>query len=90
VGAVMVEGLGGSYGVERLIQMERALGGGAPAVREQRFEGEDVSWSLEWAAFLDRIETGQGSDGLPQDGLMAMRMVDAIYRSARHGIAVAI
>jgi predicted dehydrogenase len=89
-GAVIVEGLGGSYGVERLIRMERAFAGGVPTVHEQRFEGEDLSWSLEWDSFLNRIETGQGNDGLPQDGLTAMRIVDAIYRSARGSCGVAI
>jgi predicted dehydrogenase len=89
-GAVIVEGLGGSYGVERLIRMERAFAGGAPTVHEERFEGEDLSWSNEWDSFLNRIETGHGNDGLPQDGLIAMRMVDAIYRSARGGCAVTI
>jgi predicted dehydrogenase len=89
-GAVIVDGLGGSYGVERLIRMERAFAGGAPTVHEERFEGEDVSWTLEWDAFLNRIETGHGTDCLPQDGLVAMRMVDAIYRSARGSCAVSI
>lgn len=87
-GAVVVEGLGGSYGTETLTVMERAMAGGAPALHQQQFDGEDASWAEEWAAFLHRVHTGEGDDGLPRDGVAAMRIVDALYRSAASGAPV--
>lgn len=84
-GAVVVEGLGGSYGTERLLVMERAFEGGAPAIREEKFAGEDVSWALEWDAFLRAIDGTGGEAGGPDDGVAAMRIVDALYRSAQSG-----
>jgi len=97
-GAVIVEGLGGSYGVERLLRIDRAFQGGAPAVHEERFEHEDRSWADEWSAFLTDVDvrTAGGADnGAPSsangdDGVAAMRIVDALYRSAARGAAVTV
>jgi predicted dehydrogenase len=88
-GALVVDGLGGSYGVERLIRVERALAGGPPAVHEERFEGEDDSWAREWEAFLARIDGAPASRAAgPDDGLAAMQIIDALYRAARAGTPV--
>jgi predicted dehydrogenase len=85
-GAVQVEGLGGSYGTERLIHVERALQGGAPELREERFEAPDTSWSDEWEAFVRTVGGGGGGGCAgPDEALQAMRVVDAIYRSAMSG-----
>jgi predicted dehydrogenase len=87
-GAAVVAGLGGSYGVETLRQVERAFGGGAPTVHEQRFDAPDASWSAEWEGFLAAVD-GRGTDEAgPEEGVAAMRIVDALYRSAREGRAV--
>jgi predicted dehydrogenase len=84
-GAVVVEGLGGSYGLERLLIMERAFEGGPPAVREEKFPGDDVSWMLEWDAFVAAIDGNGTDEGGPEDGVAAMRIIDALYRSAQAG-----
>jgi predicted dehydrogenase len=84
-GAAVVEGLGGSYGVETLRHVERACAGGAPDVHERRFEAPDGSWSAEWDALLAAL-AGRGTDEAgPEEGVAAMRIVDALYRSARAG-----
>ncbi|MEX1183120.1 MAG: Gfo/Idh/MocA family oxidoreductase [Gemmatimonadota bacterium] len=88
-GAVTVEGLGGSYGVERLIHVDRAFQGGAPDVHEERFEGEDGSWSSEWNAFVSAIDGGAATAG-PAEGVAAMRILEALYRSARAGTPVVV
>jgi predicted dehydrogenase len=88
-GAVQVEGLGGSYGTERLIHVERAFQGGAPQLREERYEASDMSWADEWEAFLRAVDGGNGCGCVgPDDALQAMRVVDAIYRSAVAGTPV--
>lgn len=89
-GSVTVDGLGGSYGTERLTIARRNPHGGAPALREEEFEGPDRSWAIEWHQFVDAIERGTPYWGTAADGLAAMRIVDALYRSARDGVAVSL
>ena len=84
-GALIVEGLGGSYGAESLHVHERALQGGAPAIRTERFEGPDESWNAEWAEFVRAIREGTPYDGGPNDGLVVMAALEALYRSAKSG-----
>lgn len=84
-GALIVEGLGGSYGTETLHLHERAMQGGAPALRTERFEGPDESWKSEWAEFARAILEGTPYDGGPNDGLVVMAALDALYRSAKTG-----
>ncbi|MHB1861366.1 MAG: Gfo/Idh/MocA family protein [Gemmatimonadaceae bacterium] len=81
LGALSVEGLGGSYGTERLLISRRRMAGGAPDVDEEVFAGPDVSWTEEWHDFVGAIVSGNSYWGTPDDGIAAMRMVDAVYRS---------
>jgi len=87
-GSLIVEGLGGSYGEERLVRVWRRMEGGVPTVEEARFPGPDESWSREWEEFVAAIESGTPLQGGVEDGLAAMRMVDALYRSAARGEVV--
>lgn len=78
-GAVAVEGLGGSYGPERLVVARRVLSGGPPQMEERAFDGPDESWRLEWEDFHRAIQTGAPYLGTPDDGVRAMRVIDMIY-----------
>ena len=80
-GALQMEGLGRSYGPERLIIHRRRAEGGAPDTQEEEFPGEDISWQLEWDDFLGGID-GRPMLGNAADGVISMRMLDALYRSA--------
>jgi predicted dehydrogenase len=85
-GSLSIEGLGKSYGTERLIIADRAAAGGVPTLHEQSFEGPDDSWKREWEEFIAAIDDAAPYNGTPQDGLRAMAMLDALYRSAEGGI----
>jgi predicted dehydrogenase len=87
-GHLVVEGLGGSYGVETLTVGRRFRDGGAPEEHEERFDVPDMSWAEEWEEFRRAIETATPPLGSGTDGLAAARVIDAIYRSAREGRAV--
>ena len=87
-GSLSIEGLGGSYGQERLTLARRNPLGGKPEVSETSFDGPDCSWQLEWDDFVNAIAGGATWLGTPGDGLMAMRMLDALYRSASRGEVV--
>lgn len=80
-GAVLVEGLGGSYGVESLTMLIRNPAGGVPATETIVFDGPDESWRLEWDQFVTAIIDGTGYLGTPADGIAAMRMIEGLYQS---------
>jgi predicted dehydrogenase len=85
-GSLSVEGLGGSYGIERLIVAKRNPEGGAPAMHERDFTAPDGSWREEWHDFTNAISGATPYWGTPQDGLAVMRAVHALYASAHDGV----
>jgi predicted dehydrogenase len=87
-GALVMEGLGRSYGVETLTVVRRKPEGGVPDLETLRYEGEDDSWKLEWADFMRGVQGSSAMLGSADDGVAAMRMLDALYRSAESGQAV--
>ena len=89
-GSVHVDGLGGSYGDERLTHVRRRMEGGVPERSEEVFQGPDGSWDAEWDDLMTALETGRLRNGGVDDGLAAMRMLDALYRSARSGAVEAV
>jgi predicted dehydrogenase len=89
-GALSVEGLGGSYGTQRLLHYRRKPEGGAPDLAEETFDGPDCSWNLEWQDFIRAIRGEGDCLGTAQDGVAAMAMIDALYRSAAAGGPVAV
>jgi len=81
-GYIVVEGLGGSYGTERLVFGKREfLKPFAEEVIE--FRGEDRSWHEEWKEFVACIEENREPSGSGYDGLVAMQLVNAAYESAK-------
>ena len=89
-GYLIVEGLGGSYGVETLRIGHRRPEGGAPEEQSVVFEGPDTSWESEWLEFLQAIAEARCPVGDAWDGHQANRMIEAVYRSAEQGSVVAI
>ena len=87
-GYLLIDGLGGSYGEERLRVGRRASGGGVPAEDEFRFPGEDVSWLLEWREFSAAIAEEREPLGSGEDGYRASLVLDAVYDSARRRAVV--
>ena len=83
LGAVEISGLGGSYGVEQMTVFKRPAEGGAPDVERNEFPGKDVSWEREWAEFKSAVTEGRRSLGSVEDGVSAMRLIDAMYRSSQ-------
>jgi predicted dehydrogenase len=88
LGSLVVEGLGRSYGVEQLTHARRNPLGGAPELTTESFDGPDDSWRLEWADFMGALTTGADYLGTSADGVTAMAMIDALYRSAQAGAVV--
>lgn len=87
-GYLIVEGLGGSYGPERLVWGRRLPESGPP--KEERFEfpGPDDSWGAEWEEFAGAVREGREPLASGVDGWKAMKMVFSVYESSRTGGAV--
>jgi len=83
-GYIIVEGLGGSYGVERATLGKRSF---VEPFREESidFRGEDRSWVDEWKEFVTAVKENREPLGNGIDGLESQRLVHALYQSARKG-----
>ena len=85
-GYLVVDGLGGSYGLERLTVAGRRHDGGVPEPDIIEFPGAaDGSWKAEWEEFMSAIREQRQPLTSHQDGLRAMTMVTGVYESARTG-----
>lgn len=86
-GSISVEGLGGSYGVERVVYRPQVTG----VFQEQdviEFRGPDLSWHGEWREFKTAIGLEREPSGSGRDGAEALALAEAIYESARVGRTV--
>ena len=84
-GFLLVEGLGGSYGAEKLTIGQRRAEGGIPQLEERSFPTEDV-WNREWAGFVAAVQGSQDTPAelLPagvQDAWQTLRIVETLYRA---------
>ncbi len=87
-GVVAVEGLGGSYGAECVIVRPTP----AADAREEditEFRGADTSWREEWREFKAAIAGGREPLGSGRDGIEALALAEAIYRSSEAHRAIA-
>jgi predicted dehydrogenase len=87
-GYLIIEGLGGSYGPERLTIGHRRPESGPPRETVEEFTGPDRSWHAEWQEFMSAIRDCREPLGSGQDGLESMRLVDAIYRASTNRTVV--
>jgi predicted dehydrogenase len=77
-----INGLGGSYGVERLAYYRMLPELGPPETTIWEYPGPDKSWELEFAEFLEDIHLGrQPSAGL-EDAFRAHQVIEAIYEES--------
>jgi predicted dehydrogenase len=88
-GKVQIDGLGGSYGLERLVVYEMKPEMGPPAATTWEYPEPDRSWSAEFAEFAEDIRLGrQPSAGLA-DAHDALLIVEDIYRQSARPVAPA-
>jgi predicted dehydrogenase len=57
--------------------------GGAPDEEVIEFPGPDISWEEEWKEFVSAIRENREPMGNGEDGVEAMRMIEAVYCSSR-------
>jgi predicted dehydrogenase len=77
-----VEGLGGSYGTERLAFYEMLPGMGPPETTIWEYPRDDRSWALEFEQFLEDIRLDRTPAAGLSDARAALAVVEAIQRQS--------
>jgi predicted dehydrogenase len=80
VGKLQIDGLGGSYGVERLALYAMRPEMGPPDTTIWEYPGADTSWALEFSEFLDDVRHHRQPAAGLRDAHAALLVVEEVYR----------
>lgn len=86
-GKLHIEGLGGSYGVERLTYYRMLPEMGPPETTAWEFPRGDDSWEVEWREFVEDIRLGREPAAGLSDALASLRIVEEITRMSKQGVS---
>lgn len=75
-----IEGLGGSYGVEKLMYYQMLPEMGPPETTIWEYPRGDNSWALEFAEFLDDIRLKRTPSASLADAIASLTVVEHIYK----------
>lgn len=81
-GKLHIEGLGGSYGVERLIYYKMMPQMGPPETTVWEYSCKDSSWKLEMEAFLEDIRLRRTPVPGLREARSTLEVVEQIYKSS--------
>jgi predicted dehydrogenase len=80
-GKLQVDGLGGSYGTERLTYYRMLPQMGPPETTTWEYSGPDTSWEEEFSEFLDDIQLGREPAANLGDARAALAVVELVYQN---------
>ena len=80
LGKLQIEGLGGSYGVERLIYYRMLPQMGPPEITSWEYPMRDTSWDNEFGDFLEDIRLQRRPSADLYDARAALQVVEHIYK----------
>jgi predicted dehydrogenase len=81
-GKLSVDGLGGSYGPERLTYYRMLPQMGPPETKIWDYPGGDGSWALETTAFVEDIRLGRTPSPGLKEGIRTLEIVESIYKKS--------
>ena len=81
-GKLHIEGLGGSYGVEKITFYQMLPEMGPPDTTSWEYPRGDQSWALEFAEFLEDIRLGRTPSANLMDARAALAAVEQIYKDS--------
>ena len=84
-GKLQMDGLGRSYGVERLTYYKMLPQMGPPETSVWEYPGEDDSWKIEMQEFFDDIRLQRTPVPGLKEAKRVLRVVDEIYMKADSG-----
>lgn len=79
MGKLDIQGLGGSYGVERIAHYQMLPEMGPPETTIYEYPMADRSWELEFSEFLEDIRLGRRPEPGIEDAQAALRVLEKIY-----------
>lgn len=82
-GKIDINGLGGSYGVERISFYKMSAEMGPPETFAWEYPMVDDSWEVEFKEFLDDIEQNRQPAAGLHDAHAALKIVEEIYRISK-------
>ena len=82
-GKLSIEGLGGSYGVEKLTYYKMLKEMGPPETTSWEYPMGDNSWSTEFKHFMKSIESGKNLGPTLNDSKEALKIVETIYANSK-------
>jgi predicted dehydrogenase len=82
-GKLVIDGLGGSYGLERLTHYRMLPQMGPPETATFEYPGPDQSWDAEFADFVAAVNDGRRPCGDIADAVANLAIVEEIYRRYR-------
>ncbi|MDP3073401.1 MAG: Gfo/Idh/MocA family oxidoreductase [Opitutaceae bacterium] len=89
-GKIIIEGLGGSYGMEKLIHYPMPAEMLGKPTQPEIFEyPADDSWAIETQAFIDDIRLGREPAPGLDEGIRTLEIVEAIYRRSGYQVSEA-
>jgi predicted dehydrogenase len=77
-----IEGLGGSYGVEKLYHHQMKPEMGIPDTKVYEFPGPDESWKIEMAKFEEDVRAKRTPDAGLAEARAALQIVETIYEKS--------
>lgn len=83
-GKIDINGLGGSYGVERITFYKMSSNMGPPETCMWEYPMADDSWEVEFAEFLEDIQQKRQPAVSIQDAYAALQIVEEIYRRSHY------
>jgi predicted dehydrogenase len=84
VGKLHIDGLGGSYGMEKLTWYRMTPEMGPPETTAWEYPMADDSWAAEFGEFLDEIHARRKPSRGLRDALAALEVVKKIYEESGH------
>jgi predicted dehydrogenase len=77
-----IEGLGGSYGMEKLYHYQMKPEMGIPDIKVYEFPGPDESWRIEMSKFEEDVRLKRTPDAGLLEAKRAMEVVEEIYKKS--------
>lgn len=84
-----IDGLGGSYGVEKLTYYKMLPEMGPPDITSWEYPRGDESWAVETRAFVEDIRLGREPAPGLKEGIRTLEIVEEIYRQSGFPVNVA-
>jgi predicted dehydrogenase len=88
-GKLAIEGLGGSYGPEKLTHYRMRPEMGPPDIESWEYVRGDDSWAAEIAAFVDDLRRGRAPVPGLAEGIRTLEIVETLYRASGYPVNTA-